>query len=248
MGEESVADSRPLEELQRVEIFIRKWIDDSMRRAWCSLEALEAPGTLTDKSVMRLFQALAAPFGDEHPYSCIPDCLTKGIGRPPQDWKFIGQVVKQLFDTWKNETTTSGTGGSSRKRRKGSSAAVVADSEAPPEPLNCFAHKVPANRCFSEAPVSNSEKTEPPLKREPSPEGSLDPEDSPETEDLENERQPHPDCTSLEDCVGHRHQNLIRHMIDRAQPGDVYCEACWRSFLEQNRNLHGFWEDGDLKG
>jgi len=256
--EETMADSRPLEKLQRVEIFIRKWIDDSMRRAWCSLEAVE--DTLTDKCVLRLFQALVAPFGDEHPYSCIPDCLTRGIGRPPREWKFIGQVVKQLFHTWKIEAMSSGIGGSSRKRRKGSSAAPVAYSEASPEHLNCFAHKA---RCFSETPPWKSEKAEPFLEREPSPAGSSDPEDGPvddmeeveeaeEADEAEDEsdvkRQQHPDCTSAEDCVGYRGQHLIRHMVDRAQQGDIYCEECWRNFLEINRNLQGVWQDGPLQG
>jgi len=285
--EESMADSRPQEELQRVEIFIRKWIDDSMSRAWYSLEAVGV--TLTDKSVLRLFQALAAPFGDEHPYSCIPDILTKGIGRPPQDWKFIGQAVKQLFNTLKIDVMASGSGGSSRKRRKGSSAAPVAEAEAPPlKPLNSFTHNAPTNRCVSEAPAGKSEKDETLLKRERSPAGitttkfhhqttspfqrtsdrslappddlalsekfqslfgSFDPEDSP-VDDVEpdTERLQHPDCTSANDCVGRWGQHLIRHMVDGAQQGDIYCEECWRSFLWQNRNLQGFWEDGPLQG
>jgi len=236
--EETMADARPVEELQRVEIFVRKWIDNSMRRAWSSVEA---EGTLTDKNVLRLFQALVAPFGNDHPYSCIPHCLTENIGRPSQDWIFIKQVVKQIFDTWKVEAMSCGTGNSFRKRKRVSNVAPVADSEAPPEPVKFFAHNAPVKGSFSEVPISKSAKAEPFLKMEPSPAGSFDPEDSPERQ--------HPDCTSADDCVGHWHHNLVRHdMIDVTQQGDVYCEGCWRSFFHENRKLQGTWEDGPLQG
>jgi len=66
--------------------------------------------------------------------------------------------------------------------------------------------------------------------------------------DPDHQRQPHPDCTSAEDCVGRWGQHLIRHKVDRAEQGDIYCEECWRSFLEQNPKLEGFWEDGPLQG
>jgi len=234
----SMADSRPLPELERVEIFVKKWIHDSMNRAWGGVEASEV--TLTDKMVLRLFQTLMAPFGDESPHSCIPECLTGDIGRPPQDWKFMEHVVKKLCDTWEMEAKTNNTGGRSKKKRKGSDGVAIADSKDPPGVLNYFTRK---------DPVGGSEKTDPSLKRGPSPAGSFDPEDNlAEEVDLGSERQQHPDCTSAEGCIGHRHQNLIHHMVAHAEEGDVYCKDCWCSFFKQNKYLQGFWEDGPLQG
>jgi len=247
---DSLADSRQRKELQRLEMFIKRWVDDSMHRAWCSLEAVE--DTLTERNVLKLFQALVAPFGDLHPYSCIPDCLTRHMGRPSQDWPYLGKVVKQLFETWMMERSKM----ESRKRRKVCSNTPAEDTKALPEPLNCFARKAPVNRVFPETPICKSEKAEPFCKREPSPadsEAEQSPADDPESsvdesDPDDSEGAQHPDCTSAEDCMGHRCDHLIRHVVDRSQHGDIYCEQCWRCFLCQNNSLQGFWQDGPLQG
>merc|ERR1719507_1841328 len=56
--------------------------------------------TLTVDVVHRLFQNLIAPFGEDHPYSCVPPKLTEGIGRPSSSWPFLRQSVVQLFRSW----------------------------------------------------------------------------------------------------------------------------------------------------
>jgi len=238
--EESLADSRPMEELKRVEIFMKRWIDDSMGRAWCSLEAVEM--ILTDTCVVRLFGALTAPYGDQHPYSCIPYCLTKGIGRPPRDWAFIGQTVEQLFDSWRAKATSRGDSGSSRKGKTECSAALVSVSKAPMEPMTCFAHNAPVNKPFS--PV----KAEILPKREPSPAGSSNPKESFFDLKPEFERVQHPFCANAGDCIGHHQHRLIRHVVDHEKLGDVYCEQCWQYFLTLNHSLQGILEDGPLQG
>merc|ERR1712187_623093 len=95
---EACADTRPLKDLQRVELFTKRWIENSMGRAW---QAICSSEVLTYNSIVSLFQTLIAPFGKEHPFSCVPTMLTQAIGRPPFDWPFIGQQVQLLCNAWR---------------------------------------------------------------------------------------------------------------------------------------------------
>merc|ERR1711982_128776 len=97
-------------DLARVENFTKKWLEDSMNRAWGSID--QCGEKLSEGNVARLFQNLVAPFGDDHPFSCIPGALTEKIGRPPRDWAYIRQAVKNLFSSWQRHS-----GGSSKKRK-----------------------------------------------------------------------------------------------------------------------------------
>lgn len=95
---EARADVRPLEDLQRVEVFMRVWMDNSMGRAWQAID--QSDRLLTHETVVRLFQNLVAPFGEDHPFSCVPAALTKRIGRPPRDWPFIWTEARRLCLSW----------------------------------------------------------------------------------------------------------------------------------------------------
>mmetsp|Transcript_111919 Transcript_111919/g.361456 ORF Transcript_111919/g.361456 Transcript_111919/m.361456 type:complete len:598 (-) Transcript_111919:126-1919(-) len=95
---EAKTDSRPMTDAERVELFTRLWVDDSMGRAWQSVDYVER--ILTFDTVVKLFQNLIAPFGEDHPFSCVPTALTKGIGRPPASWDFLEQCVAQFFKVW----------------------------------------------------------------------------------------------------------------------------------------------------
>merc|ERR1719414_572176 len=88
----------PQEDLRHVEEFTRAWIHDSMGRAWSALPSVNEEGEdlLKEDIMCRLFQRLLVPFGEEHPFSCISADLTERIGRPPSDWKFIRQAVREL--------------------------------------------------------------------------------------------------------------------------------------------------------
>ena len=110
--DECIMDSRPLDALKKVEMFTKRWIDDSMRRAWSSIEGSERIITL--QSVITLFRKLVAPFGDDHPFSCVPANLIDNIGKPPKNWAFIKHTVSNMFMVWRQETA----GPSSGKRRK----------------------------------------------------------------------------------------------------------------------------------
>jgi len=96
---EACDDTRPLGELQRVEVFIRRWMEESMCAAW---QALQDCGNeqLEESSIAALFQQLVTPFGEDHPFSCVPFVLTKGIGRPPSNWPLIWQAASQLATSW----------------------------------------------------------------------------------------------------------------------------------------------------
>jgi len=59
---------------------------------------------------------------------------------------------------------------------------------------------------------------------------------------MDGEGEVHPECTSQEDCCGSPADRLVRHRLD-GDEGDVYCQSCWESFLEQNPQLDGVWED-----
>jgi len=216
-----------LEDLQRVEHFTKRWLDDSMRRAWCSVE--QAERTITRGSVLKLFQNLIAPFGDNHPFSCIPVVLTDQIGRPPQNWPFIHKAVEQLFLTWHQESST----GSSSKKRKTRSGAVSGGEDAVMEEEATPSRSVPWQHQVGK-------------RRLPSPEVSHDEED-PDCAGDDRDRSGHPDCTSAEDCIGRPDDRLVRHILD-GMDGDIYCETCWGSFLEQNPHLEGIWEDGAEAG
>merc|ERR1712032_71829 len=72
--EHAHADRRPMQPLQRVEVFTRHWIDDSVCRAW---QPLTAAGQAFDADrATTLFQNLLAPFGDDNAFSCIPQQLS----------------------------------------------------------------------------------------------------------------------------------------------------------------------------
>jgi len=96
-------------ELRRVEAFARRWLDDAIVRAWATIEASDIG--LNQQMLMRLVKELVAPFGEEHPYSCLPGAFIDHLGRPPQDWAYIRAMVNDLFRSWAGD-------GSAKKKRK----------------------------------------------------------------------------------------------------------------------------------
>merc|ERR1712194_756047 len=81
-----------------VELFTRNWMENSMSRAWQAIE--NSPKLLSQETIVRLFQHLLAPFGDEHPFSCVPAALTQRIGRPPRDWPYLWNEARRLCLSW----------------------------------------------------------------------------------------------------------------------------------------------------
>lgn len=98
-------------ELRRVENFTRRWLDDGISRAWVSIEQSEAG--LNEDTLMELVKQMLAPFGEDHPYSCLPGAFIDRLGRPPPDWAFIRTVVTDLFRSWSGDSS-----GPAKKKRK----------------------------------------------------------------------------------------------------------------------------------
>lgn len=249
--DECLMDKRPMEELQRVELFTKRWVDDSMRRAWSSVENSER--TITEANVSRLFQNLVAPFGDNHPFSCIPAVLTESIGRPPRDWGYIRTVVTHLFAAWQQESLLP-----CSKKRKTRSAAVPNGEVTPvdePEEALSEAHRTRTGSMKVEAAPLRVSRLDAPRSAEalPLPRKREAPPAQSEDEEMEadyagnEECEGHPECTSAEDCIGDPDERLVRHILE-GREGDVYCESCWESFREQTVDLEGIWQDGEHAG
>jgi len=98
----ALADPAPREEIQRVEVFLEKWMDDATCRAWGGLGD-QAQEVLNTESLVEMFDHLLRPFGDEHPFSAIPRVLYENIGAPPRGWDFIPEAVQQLFERWEQQ-------------------------------------------------------------------------------------------------------------------------------------------------
>jgi len=218
--DEVIEDRRQLEDLEKLQMFVKKWITDCLTRSWNAIGDSER--ILSEDIAVRLFQKLLAPFGPENGFSCLPSILTENIGRPPDHWPFIRQTVRGIFRNW-NAVATSG--GAAKKRRK-TAAAEDDDNENGSPPARAPPRRAPA------------------VPDDDPPEEGLDPEEPPADADLEGEDAlegdppGHPMCTSQEDCQGSAEDILIRHILN-GKNGDLYCRTCWESFLQQNPHLEG---------
>jgi len=110
---EACANPRPIPDQQRVEIFMGVWMESSMGRAWQAIENSEM--LLSPDTITGLFSYLVAPFGEEHPFSCVPAALTQNTGRPPSGWPFIWQNAQYLFNSWLEPSF----GASTKKKKSG---------------------------------------------------------------------------------------------------------------------------------
>jgi len=219
--DEVLADTREIQDLARVENFTKKWLEDSMSRAWSAVD--QCGEKLSEGNLSRLFQNLVAPFGDDHPFSCIPAALTEHIGRPPRDWAYIRQAVKNLFASWQRQLGTT----SKKRKKNGGEAAIDEDDmkDTPPRARAVVDGDDDKDSMVNGA--AGGELSPPPAG--PSGEGG------------------HNECTSQEDCIGTPYDRLVRHWLN-GSAGDLYCETCWESFVAQNASLEGIWEGEDEPG
>lgn len=213
-----LSDTRPLEDIVRLQGFLKKWMEDSLTRSWNAVG--EPERNLSQEISISLFQRLMAPFGPKHQFSCVPSVLIETIGRPPDKWAFISKTIRAIYMNW--DQTSSGDGGSGasrkKKRRVGAGEMEEEDSADVAEPSR------PLRPEWGERPLQEAEEEE-----EEPPENNADP-------------QGHSQCTSQEDCQGTEEDVLIRHILN-GKAGDLYCATCWNSFLEQNPTLEGHEEE-----
>ncbi len=119
-----LSDRRRQEALEKVENFLKEWMESAMSRAWQAVD--HSDSLITEVSVLRLFQSLVAPFGEDHPFSCVPADLTEAIGRPPHDWPFLRKAVRAMFASWRRVAP-----GNPKRRKKGAAAASAASAASP---------------------------------------------------------------------------------------------------------------------
>jgi len=222
--DECLRETGSLGDLQRVEYFMRLWIDKCLARAWTAIE--NADSILTEKNVMRLFEHLMEPFSFKHPFSCIPKVLTERIGQPPQNWQFIRVAVKQSFGDWETQNFSEPM---PKKRRTNDGLGEMNEQDDVELKTTQEEEVAPAEKRVKPSLSSLKRATTNKL---------LNHEDS-EQGVLTNG---HPRCTSAEDCIGTRYDQLFRHLLD-GQPADLYCQSCLESFLEQNPELESVPED-----
>lgn len=216
--EDTIADRRPMQDIERVQAFMTRWIHDSMSRVWGAYEH-SPEKVLSEQNVVSLFQGMLAPFGAENQFSCVPSMLTERIGQPPRSWAFIAKEVKALLHRWRTGADAAESQPASKRRKKsggGGGGGGYADG-APV--FDAFAQAVP------DAEFDEFEQHQADAEAEGDDDGVAASEG-------------HPDCTSAEDCIGSPDATLVRHLMN-GEKGDVYCATCWESFLLSNPSLEG---------
>lgn len=233
--EELMDDSRPMDDARKVEKFTKKWLEASMQRAWSAIEDVES--VLTPGQVTRLFQNLMAPFGEGHEYTCIPVALIEQIGRPPRNWKFLKMAVQDMFREWRE-----GASATQPAKRRRKAAAPISDA-LPVEEED--GERIEAEQEVPMNGTNGSARHEEEMEDQLSEPKEIEPKAE---EDADDADMGHPECTSAEECTGNSTLQLVRHLLQEDDPGDVYCEACWAGYVDENPDLMGVWEDGERAG
>lgn len=227
--DEAVGEERHVTDEKRMQNFTKRWINESMQRCWNSVENSER--IVTERSVTKLFGNLVAPFGDDHPFSCIPNIFFPEGERPHRTWPYIRSAVRQMFESWAREQSAP-----SKKRRK-TKRSVGSDEEAQEEALP--EREEPPRRMEEEDKLGSEEEA---AFEEDVEEDAMSPHEDEEPPLQGEGSEGHTECTSQEDCVGSMEDRLVQHILN-GNPGDIYCKSCWTSFLEQNDGLEGIFED-----
>lgn len=237
-------------DLQFVQDFTQRWIEDAMGRVWSSIDR----SIMNEESFVRLFQSLVAPFGLENDFSCMPGVLLESIGRPPPDWDFITQTVRDLVHQWEEADAAFERGEAparppAKKQRScgAGPGARLPGSRAPPpgsrgifEAFSSLSHGlralVPEARggwTIPVVPVKREAKEEPPEELDAANEdGGAD----------EEAAIGHPKCTSADKCIGSPDLPTVQHLLN-GTPADRYCKRCWESFRERHPGLEGVWDN-----
>lgn len=226
---EAVEPNQAIRDDVRMERFMNRWINESMQRCWNSVENSER--VITEHSVVKLFGNLVAPFGDDHPFSCIPQVFYD-VDRPSRQWPYIRHATRKMFDAWARDVAAPSS--KRRRKRKGGGekegeedavhAVVEESAEVLPELHSEEAQEDVADQALDEQEqISGDEDA---MLDEPPAEHSGD---------------GHPRCTSEEDCIGSSSSRLVQHSVPDGG-GDLYCEVCWNSFLGEQK-LEGVFQD-----
>ena len=85
-------------ELANVQAFTERWMEYCMDRIWGVVS--EPDSFFTNDVIINLFSTFLAPFGQYHPYSCMPTALIENVGHPPPEWPFIEHAAEKLVTKW----------------------------------------------------------------------------------------------------------------------------------------------------
>lgn len=217
--EESMAELRSVPDMRRMEIFTKRWIHESMQRCWNSVANSE--NVINERNVTVLFGNCVAPFGHDHPFSCIPNTFYPNGERPPKNWSYIRHVARNMFDQWEREMSAPST---KRRKTKSKGGGGVDPDLAAEEEQEIGMEAEP-------------EMEEPEGEEQDEFEADISPQATAGGDEG------HPECTSQEDCIGTAEDRLVQHILADRNDGDIYCESCWMSFLEQNSKLEGLYTD-----
>jgi len=245
---EVVLDMRPISDSERMKAFTKRWINESMQRAWSAVDGSldSADRKLTEGTVTRLFSNLVRPFGADHPFSCLPEMwfVDQG-GAPARSWPYIRQTVSNMFASWEKESASSKKPAKKRKKKATEDEEKISldeDEEVEmgiPQDHELFQARqadVVDDELFEGEPGGDQDPENPNCRSE---------EDVVDDELFEGEPggDQNPNCTSEEDCVGSASDRLVQHLLKEGRLGDRYCVPCWCSFLQQNSQLEGVYED-----
>ena len=90
--QESMAEPLSVPDMTRMQNFIKRWMQMSMWRCW---------DIVNSENVTLLFENCVRPFGNDHPFSCIPHILyIRSRNLPPKNWSYIRDEAENMFDQW----------------------------------------------------------------------------------------------------------------------------------------------------
>ena len=210
-------------EIANVQIFVERWMEDAFGRAWGCLNDPEE--AFTTDVITDVFRTFLAPFGRNHPYSCMPTALIEAAGHPPPDWPFIESAAEKFNSKWAAK--------SRKKRRRIEEVVEVARTEPTAKVQRVGQRGGPVAK--GNVRSSSAEQSQSMSK------GTVSRSTAAIAKCLAGSR--HPQCTSEGDCIGSSMSRLVRHLVSAKTLGDTYCEPCWCTFVRRNPKLNGVFID-----
>ena len=232
--EESMAEIQWLEEsisvpdMTRMQKFIKRWMQKSMWR--CS------DYVANSENVTLLFENCVRPFGNDHPFSCIPKILYSRCGDlPPKNWSYIRDEAKNMFDQWEQMHD--------QWERKKSAPSM----KRPSTSIIDIDHRHRSSTSSSDPENANENASSMRSKRVRSLVSEIEDqlESSIFRSDPEEEDEGHPQCTSKEDCIGSAEDLLVQHILPGAR-GDIYCTSCFSCFRERGDYEARYTDTGEM--
>ena len=198
-------ESISVPDMTRMQKFIKRWMQKSMWR--CS------DYVANSENVTLLFEKCVRPFGNDHPFSCIPKILYSRCGDlPPKNWSYIRDEAKNMFDQWEQMHD--------QWERKKSAPSM----KRPSTSIIDIDHRHRSSTSSSDPENANENASSMRSKRVRSLVSEIEDqlESSIFRSDPEEEDEGHPQCTSKEDCIGSAEDLLVQHILPGAR-GDIYC-------------------------